>query len=114
MFRVTPTQKQDTMAKKTTAKQPFVTLTDGTTCPTADLITLAEGARIASVSRQTLLAWEKGEGRRKPLRTVKIGKTSFTSTRWLEEITNSSDPDADKRRIEQLSKELAKLKKKLG
>ncbi len=116
MFRVTPTRKQDTMAKKTRAKQPFVTLADGTTCPTSELITLAEGARIAGVSRQTLLAWENGEGQAKqrPLRTVKIGTTSFTSSRWLEEITNSSDPDADKRRIEQLSKELAKLKKKLG
>ncbi len=100
--------------KKTGTKQPFVTLEDGSTCLTADLITLAEGARIAGYSRQTLLSWEKGKGRRIPLKTVKVGSTSFTSIKWLEEITKADDPEADKRKIERLSKELAELKKKLS
>ncbi len=103
-YRSLPATSEAVMAKKgeyllerlPEDRKAYVHLVSGEKVDTQDLLTLAEAAKIADVTRAAVTKWVAGSGLggRGKLKTVLIGKTPHTTRKWVEEVNKKRDTPA--------------------
>lgn len=102
--RALPTTSESVMARKgeylrerlPEDRKAYVHLVNGEKIDTQDLLTLAEAAKIAGVTRAAVTKWAAGDGLggRGKLKTVLIGKTPHTTRKWVAEVNKKRDTPA--------------------